>query len=76
MARLVLPSRLELNRPEGSEREAPLANVIFTTAFHEHALPFPQVDLFAIYLLEPGMIVKNQKNRRFTDSGVLTPPGK
>src|SRR5437588_2309489 len=31
MARLVLPSRLELKRPEGSSREAPLANVIFTT---------------------------------------------
>src|SRR5215467_15193471 len=31
MARLVLPSRLELNRFEGSFRAAPLANVIFTT---------------------------------------------
>src|SRR6266480_6828916 len=31
MARLVLPSRLELKRPEGSCNEAPLANVIFTT---------------------------------------------
>src|SRR5438067_10360394 len=31
MARLVLPSRLELNRPEGSSNEAPLAKVIFTT---------------------------------------------
>src|SRR5712692_2124537 len=31
MARLVLPSRLELKRPEGSFREAPLAKVIFTT---------------------------------------------
>src|ERR1700728_3884047 len=31
MARLVLPSRLELNRREGSFRAAPLAKVIFTT---------------------------------------------
>jgi hypothetical protein len=31
MARLVLPSRLELNRPEGSFSDAPLAKVIFTT---------------------------------------------
>src|SRR5437667_5322311 len=31
MARLVLPSRLELKRPEGSGSEAPLAKVIFTT---------------------------------------------
>ncbi len=31
MARLVFPSRLELNRPEGSFRAAPLAKVIFTT---------------------------------------------
>src|SRR5437773_7217789 len=31
MARLVLPSRLELKRPEGSASEAPLAKVIFTT---------------------------------------------
>src|SRR5437762_4017222 len=31
MARLVLPSRLELKRPEGSFNEAPLAKVIFTT---------------------------------------------
>src|SRR5207247_7400976 len=31
MARLVLPSRLELKRPEGSSKEAPLAKVIFTT---------------------------------------------
>jgi hypothetical protein len=31
MARLALPSRLELKRPEGSSNEAPLANVIFTT---------------------------------------------
>src|SRR5882757_7957224 len=31
MARLVLPSRLELKRPEGSSRAAPLAKVIFTT---------------------------------------------
>src|SRR5207248_7975118 len=30
-ARLVLPSRLELKRPEGSANEAPLAKVIFTT---------------------------------------------
>src|SRR5258706_6761190 len=31
MARLVLPSRLELKRPDGSASEAPLAKVIFTT---------------------------------------------
>src|SRR4029453_5875535 len=31
MARLVLPSRLELKRPEGSSNEAPLTKVIFTT---------------------------------------------
>src|SRR5262247_4352164 len=31
MARLVLPSRLELKRPEGSFRAAPLEKVIFTT---------------------------------------------
>src|SRR6266550_189445 len=31
MARLVLPSRLELKRPEGSSNEAPLAKVNFTT---------------------------------------------
>src|SRR5436190_9898156 len=31
MARRVLPSRLELNRPDGSANEAPLAKVIFTT---------------------------------------------
>src|SRR5436305_14412022 len=30
MARRTLPSRLELKRPEGSSREAPLAKVIFT----------------------------------------------
>src|SRR6188472_508546 len=34
MARLVLPSRLELKRPEGSSNEAPLAKVIFTTALY------------------------------------------
>src|SRR5215470_17889932 len=31
MARRRFPSRLELNRPEGSFNEAPLANVILTT---------------------------------------------
>src|ERR1700730_6775482 len=31
MARLVLPSRLALKRPEGSSNEAPLAKAIFTT---------------------------------------------
>src|SRR5881398_703893 len=31
MARLVLPPRLELKRPEGSSNEAPLAKAIFTT---------------------------------------------
>src|SRR3954451_20014927 len=34
MARLVLPSRLELNRPEGSSSEAPLAKVSFTTLLY------------------------------------------
>src|SRR5882762_8534493 len=34
MARLVLPSRLELKRLEGSANEAPLAKVIFTTALY------------------------------------------
>src|SRR6476619_1450674 len=34
MARLVLPSRLELKRPEGSLSEAPLAKVSFTTVLH------------------------------------------
>ena len=32
MARRALPSRLELNRPDGSSSEAPLAKVSFTTA--------------------------------------------
>ena len=32
MARLTLPSRLELKRPDGSSNAAPLAKVIFTTA--------------------------------------------
>src|SRR4051794_23912992 len=31
IARRVLPSRLELKRPDGSASEAPLAKVIFTT---------------------------------------------
>jgi len=31
IARLVFPSRLALNKPEGSNSEAPLANVSFTT---------------------------------------------
>src|SRR6478736_8248995 len=34
MARLVLPSRLELKRPKGSSNAAPLAKVIFTTALY------------------------------------------
>src|SRR5467141_1133616 len=34
MARLVLPSRLELKRPQGSSSEAPLAKVIFTTLLY------------------------------------------
>src|SRR5579863_7633066 len=34
MARLWLPSRLELKRPEGSFSEAPLANVVFTTLLY------------------------------------------
>src|SRR5215471_12022804 len=34
MARLVLPSRLELKSPEGSANKAPLAKVIFTTVLY------------------------------------------
>src|SRR5215510_969424 len=34
MARLVLPSRLELKRPEGSSNEAPLVKVSFTTLLY------------------------------------------
>lgn len=34
MARRVLPSRLELKRPEGSSNEAPLAKVNFTTLLY------------------------------------------
>src|SRR5437868_11524949 len=34
MARRVLPSRLELNSPEGSSSAAPLAKVSFTTALY------------------------------------------
>src|SRR5712671_2747695 len=34
IARLVLPSRLELNSPEGSLSEAPLAKVSFTTLLY------------------------------------------
>src|SRR6059058_1859008 len=35
MARRVLPSRLELKRPDGSSSEAPLAKVIFTTFLYD-----------------------------------------
>src|SRR5438309_5715669 len=34
IARLTLPSRLELNNPEGSLSEAPFANVTFTTLLY------------------------------------------
>src|SRR6185295_4546828 len=34
MARRVLPSRLELKRPDGSSSAAPLAKVIFTTLLY------------------------------------------
>src|SRR5437016_14656874 len=34
MARLTFPSRLELNRPEGSFNAAPLANVILTLSWY------------------------------------------
>src|ERR1700741_34670 len=34
MARLTLPSRLELKRPEGSSSEAPLEKVSFTRALY------------------------------------------
>src|SRR5512138_1103668 len=34
IARRVLPSRLELNRPAGSSKEAPFAKVIFTTLLY------------------------------------------
>src|SRR5271169_1335404 len=42
MARLTFPSRLELNRPEGSCNAAPLANVILTTFLYVspvHTMP-------------------------------------
>lgn len=42
MARLTFPSRLELNRPEGSFNRAPLANVILTTSLYVspvHTMP-------------------------------------
>src|SRR3981081_3245735 len=39
MARLVLPSRLALNSPEGSLSEAPLANVSFTTLLYVSPVP-------------------------------------
>jgi CubicO group peptidase (beta-lactamase class C family) len=35
IARRVLPSRLELNRPDGSSTEAPLANVNFTALLYD-----------------------------------------
>src|SRR6185437_1521106 len=42
MARLTFPSRLELNRPEGSFNAAPLANVSLTTLLYVspvHTMP-------------------------------------
>jgi len=61
MARLVFPSRLELKRPEGSFRPAPLAKVIFTTFLvslacadqsvarpHRDPSPLPLLDDFGI----------------------------
>ena len=42
MARLTLPSRLELNKPEGSFNTAPLANVVLTTFLYVlpvHTIP-------------------------------------
>ena len=65
MARLVLPSRLELKRPEGSSNEAPLAKVIFTTFLYvspvqiipacDHTgtpLDFSLLDHFGVDLLD------------------------
>jgi hypothetical protein len=64
MARLVLPSRLELKRPEGSSNEAPLAKVIFTTFLyvspvqiipacdHTGTPPLPLLDHFGVGLLD------------------------
>src|SRR6516162_5250223 len=64
MARLVLPSRLELKRPEGSFSEAPLAKVIFTTFLyftgaddsgvrpHRNPSPLPLLDHFRVGLLD------------------------
>jgi hypothetical protein len=39
MARLTFPSRLELNRREGSFNAAPLANVILTTFLYVSPVP-------------------------------------
>ena len=65
MARLVLPSRLELKRPEGSSNEAPLAKVSFTTVLvgltgaddsgvrpHRNPSPLPLLDHFGVGLLD------------------------
>src|SRR6266850_2874162 len=41
MARLTFPSRLELNRPEGSFNAAPLANVILTTLLYVSPVQTP-----------------------------------
>src|SRR5215469_4215032 len=38
MARLTFPSRLELNKPDGSFNAAPLANVILTTFLYVSAV--------------------------------------
>src|SRR6516164_8239769 len=53
MARLVLPSRLELKRPEGSFSEAPLAKVIFTTFLYVSPVQMiPACDHFGVGLLD------------------------
>src|SRR6266568_4047560 len=67
MARLALPSRLELKRPEGSFREAPLAKVIFTTFLYVSPVkisplcdldwspsPLPLLGHFGVCLLDQG----------------------
>src|SRR4029450_4172093 len=41
IARRVLPSRLELNSPEGSSSEAPLKNVSFTTLLYVSPVQIP-----------------------------------
>jgi len=56
MARLLVPSRLELKRPEGSFREAPLAKVIFTTFLYVSPVQtIPSCDQTGTLLDHPGV---------------------